>query len=74
MRHSIDRPPGVKPGPKGFSPYQQHHQYESLHPFTDGNGRSGRTIWAWHMMRVGRDPFALPFLHRFYYQALEAGR
>jgi len=40
----------------------------------DGNGRTGRAIWAWQMQRLGRDPFALPFLHRFYYQTLEAIR
>lgn len=60
--------------PNDFSPYAFHHEYESLHPFTDGNGRSGRAIWAWHMIRVGRNPFELPFLHRFYYQSLECWR
>ena len=58
------------------NPWQQHLEFERLHPFMDGNGRTGRTLWAWHMLRVGLDPFALPFLHRFYYQILEndAGR
>lgn len=54
------------------SPWKTHVAFESLHPFMDGNGRSGRLLWAWHMQRLGRDPFALPFLHRFYYQTLEA--
>jgi Fic/DOC family protein len=53
------------------NPWKQHVEFERLHPFMDGNGRTGRTLWAWHMMRVGLDPFALPFLHRFYYQTLE---
>lgn len=56
------------------TPYAAHCRYERLHPFTDGNGRSGRAIWAWHMRHIGLDPFALPFLHRFYYQALDASR
>ena len=43
-----------------------HHQYENLHPFTDGNGRSGRALWLW-MMR-GRSPRL--FLHEWYYQSL----
>lgn len=31
--------------------YQAHLAYEDLHPFSDGNGRSGRAIWLW--MRRG---------------------
>ncbi len=27
--------------------YLIHQRYETLHPFTDGNGRSGRAIWLW---------------------------
>jgi hypothetical protein len=52
-------------------PWQCHVAFETLHPFMDGNGRAGRAVWAWKMIRSGRDPFALPFLHRFYYQTLE---
>jgi hypothetical protein len=29
-------------------------------------------VWAWQMQKMGRDPFALPLLHRFYYQTLES--
>ena len=61
-------------GEVSLRPWEAHLEYESLHPFTDGNGRSGRAIWAWQMLREGRDPFALPFLHRAYYEALEWGR
>lgn len=50
------------------SPYLLHCEYETLHPFTDGNGRSGRAIWLW-MMR-GEAP--LGFLHHWYYQSLDA--
>lgn len=46
-----------------------HQKYEHLHPFTDGNGRSGRAIWLWMM---GDAP--LGFLHQFYYQALNNWR
>jgi hypothetical protein len=56
------------------SPYRTHVEYEALHPFMDGNGRSGRVLWAWMMLRDGQDPFSLSFLHRFYYQALDGGR
>jgi hypothetical protein len=53
------------------TPFEAHCAYEELHPFMDGNGRSGRAIWAWHMLSVGKDPLALPFLHRWYYDSLD---
>ena len=53
----------------GLDPYEAHRRYESLHPFTDGNGRSGRAIWLWQM---GPDGLTLGFLHAFYYQTLRA--
>lgn len=54
------------------TPYSTHVAYETLHPFMDGNGRSGRAIWAWHMKHVGLDPFRFGFLHEWYYQSLQA--
>jgi hypothetical protein len=45
--------------------YFNHLTYETIHPFTDGNGRSGRMLWAWQMGK-----FPLGFLHHFYYQTL----
>lgn len=51
------------------SPYQSHIEYEMLHPFTDGNGRSGRAIWLWAM--GGMESAPLGFLHHFYYQTLQ---
>ena len=47
--------------------YHTHLAYERLHPFTDGNGRSGRALWLWQMN--GNAP--LGFLHHFYYQTLQ---
>lgn len=49
--------------------FKVHLQYETLHPFTDCNGRSGRALWAW----MYRD-LSLGFLHRWYYQSLDYGR
>lgn len=57
-----------------WTPYEAHCRYETLHPFLDGNGRSGRALWAWQMLRLGRDPFLLMFLRSFYYQALDGFR
>ena len=55
-------------------PFVTHHEYETLHPFTDGNGRSGRALWAWQMIREEIWPgIRLGFLHAWYYQSLDGG-
>jgi len=56
-------------------PWVWHGWYESLHPFTDGNGRSGRAIYAWHCLQSNKHRFMeLGFLHDAYYRALDATR
>lgn len=57
---------------RSINAYDAHLAYETLHPFLDGNGRSGRALWAWQMKRERQDPFDLGFLHTFYYQTLDA--
>jgi hypothetical protein len=57
-----------------FDPWLVHVDFELLHPFMDGNGSTGRMLWAWMTQRQGDDPFSLPFLHRFYYQTLAHSR
>lgn len=55
-------------------PYEVHQIYESLHPFMDGNGRSGRVIWAWMMLQQEKPFWDRGFLHTWYYQSLSANR
>lgn len=50
--------------------WEAHLLYEQLHPFTDGNGRSGRAIWLWQMERI-TDGAQIGFLQSWYYQTLE---
>lgn len=57
---------------KMASAYRRHVAYERLHPFMDGNGRSGRALWLHDMGGIENVP--LGFLHTWYYQSLAASR
>ena len=59
----------IAEGAGAYHPWQAHVDYETLHPFTDGNGRSGRALWLWQMQTA-----PLGFLHQFYYQTLSTSR
>jgi Fic/DOC family len=54
---------------RGHDAWRRHVEYETLHPFTDGNGRSGRALWLWIMQDA-----PIGFLHQFYYQTLQNTR
>jgi len=54
-----------------ISAFEAYCRYETLHPFMDGNGRSGRALWLGMMVhRFGHHPSS--FLREFHYQALSA--
>ena len=58
--------PGDRP-----SPFVAHCEYETLHPYTDGNGRSGRVLWLWMMGGIEKAPGG--FLYEFARQTLDRG-
>lgn len=53
-------------------PFLLHMNYEFLHPFTDGNGRSGRALYAWAIKDSPRRSLGWKnnFLTNFYFEAL----
>jgi Fic family protein len=58
-----------------------HHQFESIHPFTDGNGRIGRIINVLYLTRVGLLDIPVLYLSRYitlnkadYYRLLQSVR
>lgn len=55
MRQYISRMPR--------SPMTAHKWFECIHPFVDGNGRTGRLVWAWVMMKRGKE--VVPILRSF---------
>ncbi len=57
------------------TPWVNHVVYESVHPFADGNGRTGRLFMWWQQIREDEQPRLFRAAHRFdYYDELERGR
>ena len=55
-----------------LDPWELYCKYEALHPFTDGNGRSGRALWLKHMGGIEKVPMG--FLRTFHIQSLQEYR
>jgi len=58
-----------------------HHRFETIHPFADGNGRTGRALALWELYRRGFDSHHIFAVDEFYwedraryYSALDAVR
>ena len=45
-----------------------HHQFESIHPFADGNGRTGRALALWELYRRGFDTHHIFSVDEFYWE------
>ncbi len=44
-----------------------HHRFESIHPFADGNGRTGRALALWELYRRGFDTHHIFSIDEFYW-------
>jgi Fic family protein len=45
-----------------------HHRFESIHPFADGNGRTGRALALWDLYRRGFDSHHIFSVDEFYWE------
>jgi len=45
-----------------------HHQFETIHPFADGNGRAGRMLSLWELYRRGFDGHHIFSIDEFYWE------
>ena len=45
-----------------------HHRFETIHPFADGNGRSGRALALWELYRRGFDSHHIFSVDEFYWE------
>lgn len=58
----------------GLEPKESHIRFETIHPFVDGNGRTGRMLMWWHERKLGREPTLLKADERHEYYKWFKGR
>jgi Fic family protein len=57
---------------KTDSPERAHVEFEKIHPFVDGNGRTGRMIMNWQRVHNNLEPLCILADHRWaYYEWFE---
>jgi Fic family protein len=60
---------------KELTPWANHVRFEKIHPFADGNGRTGRMLLWWQEIGAGLEPEIIRADERFkYYARLSDGR
>ncbi len=45
-----------------------HHRFEAIHPFADGNGRTGRVLALWELYRRGFDAHRIFSIDEYYWE------
>lgn len=51
-------------GPEHLDPRTMHIKFERIHPFRDGNGRTGRMLMWWHEVQKGQSPTLITYDER----------
>lgn len=52
---------------KNMTPKDAHVRFEYIHPFLDGNGRTGRMLMWWHERMIGKEPTLIDIKDRANY-------
>ena len=50
-----------------IDPKTAHIDFEHIHPFRDGNGRTGRMLMWWHEIQLGLEPTIIKYDDRYEY-------
>lgn len=59
---------------KSLTPKEAHIRFETIHPFQDGNGRTGRLLMWWHERKLGAEPTLILADQRWEYYKWFKGR